>query len=157
VVFGIDPETYIQKAQTYLEQQEYEKSYKYFIKAKEWYQEKGDSENVNLCEDYITAVEKEIEEYSLLSDVVESAQNYFDTGNEFLLWKKYDDALESFTLSLQLYEKIGNEKGVDKCNQRIEYIREKIKENEKFNFNMDILLFIIFALLCIAFLKRRNT
>ncbi|MBU7017573.1 MAG: hypothetical protein HXS44_08690 [Theionarchaea archaeon] len=108
--FGIDPETYIQKAQKYWEQQEYEKSQEYFHKAKEWCAEKGDLHKVALCEKFIEIMTDEIQEYSQIFESLEEA--------------------ESFYLSMQLFEMANHEKGINECLQRIEYFQGISEEEE---------------------------
>lgn len=152
--FGIDPETYTQKAQKYWEQQEYEKSQKYFHKAKEWYTEKGYLQEVALCEEFIETVAGVILKYSLISESLEEADAYFDKGNESLLRKKYDDALESFYRSMQVYERIDHEKGINECLQRIEYIQGISEEEENYSLLICCSLFLVILAFVVIFMLK---
>lgn len=147
--FGIDPETYVQKAQKYLEKRDYEKAQEYFHKAREWYTQKGDYGKVAACDESIEAVNGEIKDYSLISDSVKSAEEYFNQGNEALLRRKYDNALELFTLSKDSYERIDDTSRMEKCCQRIEYIKGRIQEKDS---QMIIVYSIIVILVCIIVL-----
>ncbi len=153
--FGIDPETYFQKAQTYVEQKNYERAQEYFSKAKEWYTQKGDSEKVAACDEFIEMMREEIQNYSLISESVKSAQEYFHQGNEALLQKKYDDALGFFNRSKEVYERINDKNEVEKCHQRIEYIKERIQKEDSHVFIVCLVISVILICSVVILLKTK--
>lgn len=104
-------------------------------------------QEVVFCEEFIEIVTGDIQRYSLISEYLEEADTHFDKGNEFLLQKKYDDALKSFYRSLHVYEGINHEKGINECVQRIEYIQGISEEEE----NHSILIYSSLVLIILAF------
>lgn len=156
--FGIDPETYFQKAQNYVEKKNFEDAEKYCMKAREWYLRKGDPDGVVACDEFMEVLREKIREYSLIEESVNQAQHYFDEGNEALLRKRFGDALEFYDLSRALYEGIHNEDGAQRCYQRIDYIKARdLAEKTDFSLFFVIIAVILACIVMILLRTKQNS
>lgn len=155
--FGIDPETDFQKAQGYMGERDFENAEKYCTKAREWYLHKGDLDEVAICDEFMEILKGKIQEYSVIEESDKQAQEYFDQGNEALLWKRFDDALEFYDLSRTSYEGMHDEPGIEKCNQRINYIKGKTQsQNSAIFFFYAIIPVALACIIVILLSMKRN-
>jgi len=124
--FGIDPETYKTKVEKYIEEKEYGKAEEFLIKAKE-YETDGGKE----IEELLDFVDDHKKEYQKRQEKIEEAESLMDRADEILWNDQFKKALNLYVKAKEMYRELGEEFEVSFCETRINYIQEKIPEDER--------------------------
>ena len=140
--FGIDPETYKTKAEKYIKVEEYGKAEEFLIKAKEY------AEEIREIEELLDIVDDHKKEYQERQDRIEEAESLMDRADEILWNDQFKEAQNLYKKARRIYEKVDDEFGVSFCEARIEYIQERIPEEERGI--PEVYLWVLVIVICVA-------
>jgi tetratricopeptide (TPR) repeat protein len=143
--FGIDPETYKAKAEKYIEVEKYRKAEEFLIKAKE-YAETNDE--IKEIEELLDLVDDYKKEYQERQEKIEEAESLMDRADEILWNDQFKEAQNLYKKARKIYKKVDDEFGVSFCESRIEYIQERIPEEERGI--PEVYLWILVIVICVA-------
>lgn len=123
--FGIDPDTYLSKAQSYLEEGEIEKTQQFLVKAKE---SAETEEKVTEIENLLTVVDKKIPEYEERMEKISEAESLMDEADRIMWDKKFKKAHDLYNEAHTIFQEVDDEFGEALCTERMEYITQRMPE-----------------------------
>ena len=143
--FGIDPETYKTTAEKYIEDEDYRKAEEFLIKAREYAET---DEEIKEIEELLDIVDDHKKEYQERQDRIEEAESLMDRADEILWNDQFKEAQNLYKKARKIYEKVDDEFGVSFCEARIEYIQERIPEEERGI--PEVYLWVLVIAICVA-------
>lgn len=123
--FGIDPDTYLVKAQDYLEEGEIEKAQQFLVKAKEYAETE---EEITEIEDLLTIVDQKMPEYEEKMEKIKEAESLMDEADKIMWDKKFGKAHDLYSKAYTIFQEVDDEFGEAFCMERLEYIAQRMPE-----------------------------
>lgn len=136
--FGIDPDTYLSKAQNYLEEGEIEKAQQFLVKAKEYAETE---EEITSIENLSEIVDERMPEYEERMKKINEAESLMDEADKIMWDGKFAEAHDLYNEAYTIYQEVDNEFGKAFCMERVEYISHRILKER-----MTTLLYVLGAL-----------
>jgi hypothetical protein len=156
--FGIDPETYYNKAEKYFSEKQYERAKEFYLKAKNYYSTEGNIEMINEAEGKIIIADQKIIEDKPRQEDLAKANNFMEKGSFYLSKRKFRDAVTSFKEAKNIYEKYEEMYKMRLCEDRISYSEKRVMEETRIGFLIlgGILLIFIVGIFLIKRWKKKD-
>ncbi|MGC1121936.1 MAG: PQQ-binding-like beta-propeller repeat protein [Candidatus Methanofastidiosia archaeon] len=123
--FGIDPDTYLSKAQNYLEEGEIEKAKQFLVKAKEHTETE---EEITEIENFLEVVDEKMPEYKERMEKIKKAESLMDEADKIMWDKKFEKAHDLYNEAYTIFQEVDDEFGKAFCTERMEYISQRMPE-----------------------------
>jgi outer membrane protein assembly factor BamB len=123
--FGIDPDTYLSKAQKYLEEGEIEKAQQFLVKAKEYAKTE---EEITGIENLLEIVDQKMPEYRERMEKLKKAESLMDEADKIMWDKKFKKAHDLYNEAYAIFQEVDDEFGKAFCMERMEYITQRMPE-----------------------------
>jgi outer membrane protein assembly factor BamB len=123
--FGIDPDTYLSKAQKYLEEGEIEKAQQFLVKAKEYAETE---EEITDIESLLTIVDEKMPEYKIRVEKIKEAESLMNEADRIMWDGKFTKAHGLYNEAYTIFQEVDDEFGEAFCMERMEYINQRMPE-----------------------------
>jgi YD repeat-containing protein len=123
--FGIDPDTYLSKAQEYLEEGEIDKAKQFLVKAKEYAETE---EEITDIESLLTIVDEKMPEYKIRVEKIKEAESLMNEADRIMWDKKFKKAHDLYSEAYVTFQEVDDEFGEAFCMERMEYITQRLPE-----------------------------
>ncbi|MBU7016451.1 MAG: PQQ-binding-like beta-propeller repeat protein, partial [Theionarchaea archaeon] len=156
--FAIDPEAYKEKAQKYVEENDFGRAEEVLIRAEEYATTDKDLIEIGALRNLVKLQKKE---YEKKRDKLAEAEALLDEADRILWEKSYKEAYNLYAKAEKIFVELDEEFGVSFCESRISYLQGKIPEDtEAIGNNSLVLVIIILTILfstIIFLIKRRRS
>jgi outer membrane protein assembly factor BamB len=123
--FGIDPDTYFVKAQSYLENGEIGKAQQFLAKAREYAEAE---EEITSIESLLTIVDQKMPEYEERMEKIKEAESLMDEADRIMWEKKFKKAHDLYNEAYTIFQEVDDEFGKAFCMERMEYVTQRMPE-----------------------------
>jgi outer membrane protein assembly factor BamB len=121
--FGIDPDTYLVKAQNYLEEGEIEKAQQFLVKAKEYAETE---EEITSIENLLEIVDQKMPEYKIRVEKIKEAESLMNKADRIMWDGKFTKAHDLYSEAYTIYQEVDDDFETAFCMERMEYINQRI-------------------------------
>ncbi|MBU7014882.1 MAG: PQQ-like beta-propeller repeat protein [Theionarchaea archaeon] len=123
--FGIDPETYLSRAQEYLEEGEIEKAQQFLVKARE---HATTEEEITEIENLLEVVNQKMPEYAGRMEKMKEAESLMDEADKIMWDKKFEKAHDLYGRAYAIFQEVDDDFREAFCMERMEYITQRMPE-----------------------------
>jgi outer membrane protein assembly factor BamB len=152
--FGIDPDTYLVKAQNYLEEGEIGKGQQFLVKAKEYAETE---EEITEIESLLTIVDEKMPEYKIRVEKIKEAESLMNEADRIMWDGKFTKAHDLYNEAYTTFQEVDDEFGKAFCMERMEYITQRMpEETTEIPYWLGILA-VCGVIACLMIWKRRKS